>query len=191
MATIDYNEIKERKFIVLDGAPYEVLASHVFRKQQRKPVNDTKLRNLITGKVTEYTFHVSDRVDEAEIDARDIMFLYHNRGEYWFCEANDKSKRFKLEAEQVGDQIKFIKPNSIVSLLSFEEKMIGLKTPIKVELRVKEAAPAVKGNTVQGGSKRVTLETGVELDVPMFVNEGDTIVVNTVTGEYVERLGKK
>lgn len=191
MATIDYNEIKERKFIVLDDAPYEVLTSHVFRKQQRKPVNDTKLRNLITGKVTEYTFHVSDRVEEAEIDEREVTYLYHNRGEYWFCEASDKSKRFQLTEEQVGNQIHFIKANSNVRLLSFQDQLIGLKTPIKVELRVKEAAPAVKGNTVQGGSKRVVLETGVELDVPMFVNEGDTIVVNTQTGEYVERLGKK
>lgn len=198
MATIDYNEIKERKFIVLDGAPYEVLASHVFRKQQRKPVNDTKLRNLITGKVTEYTFHVSDRVEEAELDEREVIYLYGKsrlpagrQGEYWFCEANDKSKRFKLDPDVVGEQIKFIKPNSIAKLLSFEDQLIGLKTPIKVELKVKEAAPAVKGNTVQGGSKRVILETGAELDVPMFVNEGDTLVINTVTGEYVERLGKK
>lgn len=191
MATIDYNEIKERKFIVLDGAPYEVLASHVFRKQQRKPVNDTKLRNLISGKVTEYTFHVSDRVEEAEIDEREVIYLYHNRGEYWFCEANDKSKRFELDGDVVGEQINFIKTNSVIKLLSFQDQLIGIKTPIKVELKVKEAAPAVKGNTVQGGSKRVVLETGVELDVPMFVNEGDTVVVNTVSGEYVERLGKK
>jgi elongation factor P len=191
MATIDYNEIKERKFIVLDGAPYEVLTSHVFRKQQRKPVNDTKLRNLISGKVTEYTFHVSDRVEEAKIDEREVIFLYQNRGEYWFCEANNKSQRFQLDGNIVGEQIKFVKPNSIVRLLSFEDQLIDLKTPIKVELKVKEAAPAVKGNTVQGGSKRVVLETGVELDAPMFVNEGDTLVINTNTGEYVERLGKK
>jgi elongation factor P len=191
MATIDYNEIKERKFIVLDGAPYEVLASHVFRKQQRKPVNATKLRHVITGKVTEYSFHVSDRVEEAEINEREVTYLYQNRGEYWFCEANDKSKRFQLAESVVGNPIKFIKPNSNAKLLTFEDQIVGLKTPIKVELKVKEAAPAVKGNTVQGGSKRVVLETGVELDVPMFVNEGDTLVVNTVSGEYVERLGKK
>lgn len=190
MSTIDYNEIKERKFIVLDGAPYEVLSSHVFRKQQRKPVNDTKLRNLITGKVTEYTFHVSDRVEEAEIEEREVTYLYENRDEYWFCEANDKSKRFKLEAKVLGDQINFVKPNSLIKLLTFGEQIINIKIPIKVELKVKEAAPAVKGNTVQGGSKRVTLETGAILDVPMFVNEGDTIVVNSQTGEYVERKSK-
>lgn len=190
MAMIDYNEVRERKYIVLDGAPYEVLASHVFRKQQRKPVNDTKLRNLITGKVTEYTFHVSDRVEEAEIEEREAIYLYHNRGEYWFCEARDKSKRFQLPAAVLGNQINFVRPNSIVKLQSFGEQVIGVNIPIKVELKVKEAAPAVKGNTVQGGSKRVVLETGAEMDVPMFVNEGDSIVVNSQTGEYVERVGK-
>ncbi len=190
MATIDYNEIRERKYIVLDDAPYEVLSSHVFRKQQRKPVNDTKLRHLITGKVTEYTFHVSDRVEEAELEEREVIYLYQNRGEYWFCEKDDKSKRFKLEGEAVGTQINFVKPNSIVSLLSWNGQLIGLKIPIKIELKVKEAAPAVKGNTVQGGSKRIILETGAEIDAPMFINEGDFVVVNSQTGEYVERGGK-
>lgn len=190
MATIDYNEIRERVYIVLDGAPYEVLSSHVFRKQQRKPVNDTKLRNLITGKVTEYTFHVSDRVEEAEIDEREVIYLYHNRGEHWFCEKNDKAQRFKLEGDAVGTQINFVRPNSIVSLMSFRGQLIGLRIPIKLELRVKEAAPAVKGNTVQGGSKRVVLETGAEIDVPMFINENDLVIVNSQTGEYVERGGK-
>lgn len=190
MALIDYNEVKERKLIVLDGAPYEVLSSHVFRKQQRKPQNVTKLRQLITGKVTEYTFHVSDRVEEAEIEERQVIFLYHNRGEYWFCEASDKAKRFKLEESVLGTAIKFVKPNSVVALQNFKDQVIGVRIPIKIELRVKEAAPAVKGNTVQGGSKRVVLETGAEVEVPMFVNEGDQIVINSQTGEYVERGGK-
>jgi elongation factor P len=190
MALIDYNEVKERKLIVLDGAPYEVLSSHVFRKQQRKPQNVTKLRQLITGKVTEYTFHVSDRVEEAEIEERQVIFLYHNRGEYWFCEASDKAKRFKLEESVLGPAIKFVKPNSVVALQNFKDQVIGVRIPIKIELKVKEAAPAVKGNTVQGGSKRVTLETGAEVEVPMFVNEGDLIVINSQTGEYVERGGK-
>lgn len=191
MATIDYNEVKERKYIVLDGAPYEVLTSHVFRKQQRKPVNDTKLRNLFTGKVVEHSFHQSDKVEEAEIEEKQVIYLYNHRGEYWFCDQKDKSKRFELPAELVSAQMNFVKPNTVISLLSFQDKPMGVKTAIKVELKVKEAAPAVKGNTVQGGSKRVVLETGAEIDVPMFVNEGDTLVINTNTGEYVERLGKK
>ena len=191
MATIEYNEVKERRYIVLDGEPYEVLSSHVFRKQQRKPVNATKLKNLITSKVREHSFHVSDRVEEAEIEEKEVIYLYNNRGEYWFCDKNDKSKRFQLPSQLVGEQMNFTKPNTVISLLSFKETPIGVKTPIKVELKVKEAAPAVKGNTVQGGSKRVIMETGAQIDVPMFVNEGDLLIINSQTGEYVERVGKK
>jgi len=191
MATIEYNEVKERKFIVLDGEPYEVLTSHVFRKQQRKPVNATKLKNLFTGSVREHSFGSSDKVDEAEIEEKEITYLYNNRGEFWFCDAKDKSVRFKLDNAKVEGKIEYVKPNQNIKLLTFDEKVIGIKTPIKAELRVKEAAPAVRGNTVQGGSKKVILETGAEVTVPMFIEEGEILVINTETGEYVERLGKK
>ena len=93
---LNYNEIKERKFIVVDGEPYEVLSSHVFRKQMRKPVNQTKLRNLISGKVIERAFHQAEKVDEADIERKKIKYLYTNKGEYWFCEEKDPSKRFIL-----------------------------------------------------------------------------------------------
>ena len=191
MATIEYNEVKERRFIVLDGEPYEVLSSHVFRKQQRKPVNATKLKNLLTGSVREHSFGSSDKVDEAEIEEREITYLYNNRGEFWFCEAKDKSQRFKIEGEKIADKIIYVRPNENIKLLTFNEKFVAIKTPVKAELRVKEAAPAVRGNTVQGGNKKVILETGAEVSVPMFVNEGDTLIVNTETGEYVERREKK
>lgn len=191
MATLDYSDVRERRYIVLDGEPYEVLHSHVFRKQQRKPVNATKLKNLITGSVREHSFAQSDKVEEAEIESRSVTYLYSNRGEYWFCESSDKAKRFKLEPALVEDKLRFVKPNTNVDLLTFNERTIGIRGPIKVELKVKEAAPAVKGNTAQGGSKKVVLETGYELQVPMFVNEGDVLLLNTETGEYVERVGKK
>ncbi|MFH1170682.1 MAG: elongation factor P [Candidatus Vogelbacteria bacterium] len=184
---LDYNDIKPKKFIVLDGEPYEVLEAHVFRKQQRKPVNATKLKNLITGGVREHSFAVSDKVDEAEIEEREIIYLYNNKNEYWFCEVNDKSKRFKLESDKVQDKIVFVKPNSILKLQIFKERFVGLKIPIKLELKVKEAAPAVRGNTVSGGVKQVVLETGLTINTPMFINQGDTVIVNTETGEYVER----
>ncbi len=191
MATIEYNEVKERKFIVLDGEPYEVLTSHVFRKQQRKPVNATKLKNLLTGSVREHSFAVSDKVEEAEIEEKEITFLYQNRGEYWFCEAKDKSKRFQLDANKIEAKIIFVKPNTNIKLLTFAERFVGIKIPVKVELVVKEAAPAVKGNTVQGGSKKIIMETGFEMTVPMFINEGDVLLINTDTGNYVERVNKK
>ena len=187
MSMLDYSEITLRKYIVLDGEPWEVIDAHVFRKQQRKPVNATKLKNLITGKVTERSFHVSEKVEEAEIGKKDVKFLYANRGEFWFCDPQDPSKRFKIEESFLGNRGKFLKANFIVQLLTFGDRTIGIDMPIKVDLKVVEAHPAVKGNTAQGGTKVVKLETGAEVNVPMFIKEGEVIKINTETGEYAER----
>ncbi|MEQ1561191.1 MAG: elongation factor P [Nitrospira sp.] len=187
MAMLDYSEITERKYIVFNGEPWEIITSHVFRKQQRKPVNAVKMKNLITGKVTEQSFHVSEKVEEAEIDQKDAKFLYQNRGEFWFCNPEVPSERYKIEEDTIGPQAKFMKKDMIIQLMSFGDKMIGVKIPIKIELKVIEAHPAVKGNTAQGGTKMVKLETGAEIQVPMFIKEGEIVKVNTETGEYTER----
>ncbi|MES2213750.1 MAG: elongation factor P [Patescibacteria group bacterium] len=189
MAMLEYNEITLRKYIVLDGEPWEVLDAHVFRKQQRKPVNATKLKNLISGRVTERSFHVSEKVEEAEIESRDVKFLYQNKGEFWFCDPEVPADRFKIAESVLGVQAKFIKKDSIIQALSFDDTIIGMKIPIKIDLQVIEAHPAVKGNTAQGGTKVVKVETGAELQVPMFIKEGEIIRINTETGEYAERVG--
>ena len=185
---LDYNEVTVHKYIIYENEPWEVVGSHVFRKQQRKPVNATKLRNLITGRITEVSFHVSDKVEEAEIDKKEVKYLYTNKGEFWFCEANDPSKRFQLSEEMIGSGAKFLKPNIMMDTMLFDDKIIGIKLPIKMELKVIEAHDATKGNTAQGATKSVKLETGVEIQVPMFIKEGDTIRVNTETGDYVDRI---
>lgn len=188
MSILEYNEITERKYIVLDGQPYEVISSHVFRKQQRKPVNATKLKNMMTGKVTEYSFHQSEKIAEAEIESREVKYLYTNRGEWWFTDPKDPSKRFNVSEEVVGPQGRFLKPNTVVSQLLFEEQPMGFKMPITAELKVTEAPPNVKGDTATGGTKVVTLETGATINVPLFVDQGDVIRINTETGEYRERV---
>lgn len=186
-----YNEIKEGKYIIFEGEPYEVLESHVFRKQQRKPVNATKLRNLITGRVAEHSFHVSDKADEAEIDKKDIKFLYENRSEFWFCDIKDASKRFQISGEFLTDrQKKFVKPNSIVTSLSFDEKVFAIQIPIKVTLKVKDAPPGIKGDSSRGGLKQIVLETGATINAPLFIETDEYIEVNTDTGEYVARAEK-
>ena len=190
MALLEYSEITEKKYIVMDGQPFEVISAHVFRKQQRKPVNATKLKNLMTGKVTEYSFHVSEKVEEAEIESREVKYLYTSRGEWWFTEAEDPSKRFKVTEEQVGPQGKFLKANTVVEQLLFREQPMGFKVPITAELKVVEAPPNVKGDTATGGQKTVVLETGATISVPLFINEGEVIRINTETGEYRERVGK-
>jgi elongation factor P len=190
---LEYSEIKERKYIVFEGDPYEVLSSHVFRKQQRKPVNATKLRNLLTGRIVEHSFHVSDKAEEAEIKKHEVKFLYANKGEFWFSEVKDPSKRFQLREDMIGSASKFLKANMIVDTLIFEDgseegKTIGVKLPIKMDLKVTESHPATKGNTAQGASKEVVLETGATLMVPMFIKEGDIVRVNTETGDYADRV---
>jgi elongation factor P len=185
---LDYSEVTVHKYIIYEKEPWEVIAAHVFRKQQRKPVNAVKLRNLITGRITETTFHVSDKVEEAEIDKKEVKYLYTNKGEYWFCEAKDPSQRFELPEEMIGSRAKFLKPNIIVDAMLFNEKIIGLNMPIKMELKVTEAHETTKGNTAQGATKAVILETGAEIQVPMFIKEGDVVRVNTETGEYTDRV---
>lgn len=185
---LEYNEILTRRHIIVDGEPYEVLEAHIFRMQQRKPQNKTKLRNMITGSVKELTFHQSEKVQEAEIESKEVKFLYCNRGEWWFCEAEDPSKRFKLEESVIGDGRIFIKPNTVIEAMVFNEKIIGVELPVKVELKVTEAPPAVKGDTAKGGNKQITLETGAVINAPLFINEGDVIRVNVTTKEYVERV---
>lgn len=192
MSQLQYNEIREKKIIIHDDEPCEVIESHVARTQQRKPQNQVKLRSLISGKVFPATFHVSDSANEADIEKRDVTFLYENRGEYWFCDPNDKSDRFKLDEALIGIAAKFLKQNSNATALVWtneddEEKIIKVTLPIKMEFKVKEAPPAVRGDTSKSGNKIITLENGATLNAPMFINEGDTIRVNTETGEYVER----
>jgi len=192
MAVLAYNEITIKKVIELDGELYEVLESLVFRMQKRKPVNQTKLKNLVTGKVLERSFHASEKANEADIETRKVKFLYHAKGEFWFCEENDASKRFPVEEGLVGPSGKFLKANSLVDIMTFEEdRIVGFRFPVKVTLKVKSAPPAVRGNTAQGAFKQVELENGIVVNAPLFINEGDLIVVNTVSGEYSERAEKQ
>jgi elongation factor P len=197
MSMLEYNEILPKKVILLDGQPYEVLDAHVFRKQMRKPVNQTKLRHLLTGKVTEQAFHQAEKAEEADLSLKPVKYLYQNRGEWWFCTENNPAERFKLSEDVIGPAGQFLKPNSVLDANVFtgsgdeEGNIISLRIPIKVDLLVKEAPAAVKGNTVQGGSKQIILETGASVQAPLFVNEGDIVRINTELGTYVERVDKK
>jgi len=192
MAQLEYNEIREKKIIIHNDEPCEVVESHVARTQQRKPQNQVKLKSLISGKTFAATFHVSDSADEADLIKRDVKFLYENKGEYWFADPEDPKNRFKLDSTLLGNAAKFLKANENVTALVWdnddEEQTIGLKLPIKMEFKVKEAPPAVRGDTSKGGNKIITLENGTTLNAPMFIAEGDVIRVNTETGDYVERV---
>ncbi len=191
MALLAYNEIKEKKIILHDDEPCEVVESHVARTQQRKPQNQVKLRSLLSGKTFAATYHVSDQAPEADILKREVKFLYHNRGEFWFCDIDNPANRFKIEEKLLGDSVRFFKPNEIVTALVWDnddvEQIISVKLPVKMTFEVKDAPPAIKGDTRTGGNKLVTLDNGATINTPLFISVGDKIIVNTETGEYVER----
>jgi elongation factor P len=192
---LNYNEIRERKYILLGDEPFEVIESSVSRQQQRKPVNKTKLKSLISGRVVEHTFQSSDTAEEADMFKKNVVYIFTKGSEYWFHAEGKPQERFVLSAEVVGNALNYIMERDTVEALIFsddegEEKIIGLKLPMKVQLEVVEAPPAIKGNTATGGDKLVTMKTGLKVTAPLFINVGDVILVNTETGEYSERITK-
>jgi len=172
------------------GQPWVVLEYEFLRMQQRKPVSRTKLRNLITGATQERTFHQNDNIKEADMERKDIKFIYTSRGEYWFNDPKNPSKRFLVKETQIIPSAIYLKPEMVINAVTMDGEIISVNIPIKGDYKIIQAEPAVKGNTVQGGTKTVTIEGGATVSVPMFVNEGDTIKINTETGEYVERVTK-
>lgn len=190
MAVLSYNEILSKKVIIFDDEPFLVVSHHVFRKQQRKPVNVTKLKSLISGRVVENTFHVNETAEEADLEKKTVKYLYTNKGESWFCLPDNPRERFSLSEDIVGDVPKFIPENNDVAAVLFNDEIISVSIPIKVELKVKDAPEAVKGNTSSGATKEAVMQTGYTLQVPQFINPGDVIAINTESGQYTERVEK-
>ena len=185
---LSYNEIKQKVYIELDGEPYEVLSSDVFRKQKRKPINQTKLKNLISGRVTERSFHQSETVKEAKLERKPLKYLYRKGNEVWMSSPEDPKDRFAVSLSLIEPKLGYIRENDIIDSVLFNDKIIGFKVPIKVTMLVSEAPPNIKGNTTSGGSKVVVLETGLKITTPLFIESGNTIEINTQTGEYVGRV---
>lgn len=188
---LSYNELKAGTLFIKDGQPYEVLEYAFIRMQQRKPVVQLKIKNLITGKIQNYTAHQNENFEEAEIDIMPVNFIYHNKGQYWFHEVGKPNARFFLTDEVIGEAGQYLKQNTEVKAFKFNGRVINIELPVKVDLKVTEAPPAVRGDTAQGGTKTVILETGAKVNVPLFINEGDIIRINTQSGEYTERVEKK
>jgi elongation factor P len=184
---LTHTDLRPGVQFIYEGQPWEVLTADMMKMAQRRPVIQSKIKNLIDGRVQEKNFQQGDMFEEADLQKKDIKFLYQTKGQYWFCEPNDPSKRFFFTEEQIGTQAKFLRPNELVTGILFDEKIITFKLPIKVQLKVKEAAPGVKGDRAQGGTKEAVLESGAVIQVPLFIEEGDVIEINTETETYVKR----
>lgn len=188
---LTHNDLKRGTQFIMDNQPYEVLEFFPIKKAQGRAIIQTKIKNLISGAVFEKNFHQGDIFEEAEIEKIDIKFLYSHRDKFVFSEKENPAIRFELTKEKIGEAAKFLKPNEILEGIFFKEKIINVSLPIKVQLKVIQAPPGFAGNTAQGGTKTVKLETGAEINTPLFIEEGDIIEINTQTGQYVRRVEKK
>ena len=146
-----------------------------------------KMKNLIGGQVLDNTFQQSDTIEEADLERKKANYQYNDGENFTFMD-NETYDQFELTAQSVGDVANYIKEGQDVDILFFEGKPVSISVPAKVELMVTEAPPGIKGDTAGNVTKKVTLETGYEVAVPLFINEGQKIRVNTDTGLYVERV---
>ena len=190
MAKVQYNEITVKKTVTMDGDPYLVLSNNISKKDRQKASNNVRMKNLRNGNVIERTFHQSDVLTDADLEKKMVKYLYTNKGESMFCLPDNPRERFALSETVIGDMPKFVPENSEVQALLFEEEIMSIITPIKVELKVTEAAEAVKGNTSSGATKEVQVQTGLTVQAPQFINIGDIIAINTESGQYTERVEK-
>lgn len=146
----------------------------------------TKIKNVISGAVTERTFNPTEKFENAYIDRRDMVYSYNDSGMYYFMD-NETYEQVPVAEADLPDNFKFVKEDMNVKILSYKGNIFGIEPPNFVELTVTATEPGVKGNTATNTLKPATLETGAELRVPLFINEGDVIRIDTRTGEYMER----
>lgn len=183
---LNMSDIKMGKVIDMGGAPFQVLSTDHLQMGRGSAVLRTKLKNLIDGSVREHTFKGGDKVEEADLSRTKVNFLYQEGDHFHFMD-NASYEQFALDKDQIGDISNFVKEGDDVEVMNFNGNPVNIFLPNKVELKVVEAPPGVKGDTAGNATKRVKLETGYELAVPLFIKEGEIIRVNTETGAYVER----
>ncbi|MDD5098520.1 MAG: elongation factor P [Candidatus Pacebacteria bacterium] len=185
---LSYSELGRGKIIIINDQPYEIVEAENTFKGRGHSYLQMKAKNLISGALLSRSAQPRDSFEEAEIEEKEAKFVYGAKGKYVFSDVKDPSKRFELTEEQIGSKAKFLKTNQEITTILFDDKIINIKMPIKVQLKVTEVSPGVKGDRAQSGTKAVTIETGAKMNVPLFVEDGDVIEINTESEEYVRRV---
>ena len=183
---LSLSDIKAGKNIVLDGAPFAVIYHEHSKTGRAGSVLRTRIKNLATGAILEKTFQGAENVEEADITKSKAQYIYKEGGDYYFMD-NVSYEQFSLPQNVIGDATNYLKEGTEIILLNWNGMAINIELPIKMTLEVVEAPPGIRGNTVSTGGKVVTLETGLKINTPLFVNAGDKVIVNTEKGEYVSR----
>ncbi len=184
---ISTNDFNTGLTIELDGEVYQVIDFQHSKSGRGSAFVRTKLRNVEEGYVINKTFKAGEKVETAHVDKKTMQFLYWDGNDYIFMD-NDTYEQFHLSEEQLGDKVKYLKENMELEISLYQRRPIDIDLPTFVELEVESTPPGIKGNTVSGGSKPATMETGLVVQVPLFINEGDIIKVDTRSDEYIERV---
>ena len=182
-------ELRPGMAIEMEGTPFYILSAVHSKQARAGGVCRTKIKNLLNGSVIPKTFQGNDKLNKADVRFAKAQFLYSDPSGFYFMR-NDNYEQFELDEETIDEQKNFLVDGMDVDILTHNDNPIAVKLPPKVELVVSQTDPGVKGDTASGGSKPATMETGYVLNVPLFIKEGETLRVNTETGEYVERVSK-
>jgi elongation factor P len=186
--TVDTSQFRNGLRIELDGNPFAIVYFQHVKPGKGGAFVRTKIKNLLNGKVVERTFRAGERVDEADVEDRTMQYLYLDGDSLVFMDTSNYEQT-PIPREQVGDDVKFLKENTEVDVLFWRGRPTNVTLPSFIELEITQCDPGLKGDTASNTTKPATLETGAVVQVPLFIKEGETIRVDTRTGEYVERVG--
>jgi elongation factor P len=184
---ISTSDLRKGVAIELDGELWQILDYHHIKMGRGSAQVRIKLRNIKRGQTVERTFQAGEKWPRAQLDHRQVQFLYSDGSDYHFMEV-ESYEQFHLSAAQLEEAVNYLKDGTLLERTSYEGETIGVELPVSVELKVMETEPGFAGDTQTGARKPARLETGLVVQVPIFVNEGDTIKVDTRTGEYLTRI---
>jgi len=183
---LNASELRKGVTIDLDGKLYQVIDyKHI--KMKRTALARVKLRDIIDGHTIEQSFQNTEKFVRARLDYRNMQYLY-NEGDLYYFMDEENFEQMSLDKTQLDDAVNYLKDGMSIQISSYKDKLVGVEMPITVELEVTETGPSFKGDTATAGTKPATLETGIIIQVPMFINEGEIIKVDTRTGTYIERV---
>lgn len=183
---ISASEFRNGSLFIMDGVVYQVVEFQHVKPGKGSAFVRTKYRNAKTGGTVEHSFSPNDKFEEARLERRDMQYLYADGDLYYFMDV-DTYDQVPIGADAIGENIEFLKENTVCKIVTHNGSVFSVELPIFVVLEVTHTEPGVKGDTANNATKAATVETGAEIKVPLFVNEGDLVKIDTRTGEYMER----
>ena len=187
MANYSTNEFKAGLKVMLDGDPCSIVENELVKPGKGQAFNRVKLRNLMTGRVGEKTFKSGDSLEGADVMDLEMEYLYTDGDMWYFMKTDGSFEQYAVEKKALGDTVKWLKEQGPYILTLWNDKAISVTPPNFIELEVVETDPGLKGDTAQGGSKPATLSSGAVVRVPLFINQGEVLKIDTRSGEYVSR----